>query len=200
MKLLSNVRPSCGRVLSTLALLLGKKSDYERWSMAGSLDSEWSNRARAIADHIPDSVSVLDIGAGQMHLRDCLPAKVRYQPADIVKRADDCLVVDLNKGEFPAGTFNFITFLGVLEYVHDIQAVAHRSAEVAPEVVFSYCVGRSFAWPYRLSMWWVNNCSTGELRDIFDRAGYEIKSMKTFKSKLMHQEVIFHAVLKEGKE
>lgn len=62
----------------------------------------WRKRTIACRKLIPqDATTVLDIGAGNMYLKNILPDTVKYYPLDYTKRCEDTLTCDLNKKEFP---------------------------------------------------------------------------------------------------
>ena len=192
MNIVAKVGPSFRRIFSTVGLKRHQNSDLSRWARTSNLDPIWESRARAVAQKIAPNSSVLDIGAGNMDLKKFI-ADGSYQPADIVKRCPECFEVDLNKGEFPTGKYDCITFLGVLEYIHDVESVLIKCASSAPQIVISYCVGRWFSFPYRLSMGWVNNFSRAILSRHFERSGYSIECIDVFKRKILHDEVIIVA-------
>ena len=104
-----------------------------RQSRAGA-----EERARRAAVHIAEGSHILDLGAGLMKLREFAPDDIRYTPADLVLRDPAGLVVDLNSGDFPAGGYDGVVMLEVLEYMHDLQGVLARARTAAPRLIMSY--------------------------------------------------------------
>ena len=63
-------------------------------------------RAPLVAAVIPDGARILDLGAGSMVLKSYLKTHCTYIPADIYDRGEGCIVVDLNKYEFPDASYD----------------------------------------------------------------------------------------------
>jgi hypothetical protein len=101
-------------------------------------NSAWAERAHKAAQLITSPCSVLDVGAGAMDLRQFLPAGSRYHPADLRKTSEETTVVDLNRGEFPKGTYDVITMLGLLEYLDAPESALKAARLHAPKLVVSY--------------------------------------------------------------
>lgn len=101
------------------------------WFDEKRYDPSWSRRAKRAARFIRPGERVVDLGCGQMHLRDFLPAGCTYTPSDVKAWTPEVIVCDLDKGEFPEGEFDVATFLGVvsfLEYPASALKLAHQSA------------------------------------------------------------------------
>src|SRR5438552_7998724 len=112
-------KPTEERAELTARLMRERGTDTQRWAQLESLATQWDARAAMAAEWIAPGSRVLDIGAGAMALGSLLKPGCVYQPADVVERRPGCFVVDLNRREFPEGRYDVVTFLGVLEYVHD---------------------------------------------------------------------------------
>lgn len=48
----------------------------------------------------PQAKSVMDLGCGEMKLREYLAPEIKYIPVDYVKRSEETLVCDFNKHQF----------------------------------------------------------------------------------------------------
>jgi hypothetical protein len=149
------------------ALIDSKSSDVERWTdplnADGALDHSRSQRAARV---IPPGATVLDLGCGAMALRQYLPPGCQYHPADLVSRGPDAQVVDLNKGEFPVGSFDWIVMLGVIEYVFDVPAVLHACRKAAKFLVVDYNSQWLDVPAARRRCGWVNDLRPGEFLDL----------------------------------
>ena len=99
---------------------------------------EHPDRAKLIAEYIPDNRRVLDIGAGSMILRRYLKPGCIYQSSDIHDRGDGCIVCDLNKYEFPVGRYDWIALIGVIVYLNDPEWVLSRCREAAQNLIVTY--------------------------------------------------------------
>lgn len=101
------------------------------WSNAGQLFGSINPaRARLVGDIINglQSASVLDLGCGNQAVKSFLKLdRCKYIPADLVKRSDDCLVLDLEK-EYLAGYFHTILSIGVVGYIRNRKLLYLRVA------------------------------------------------------------------------
>jgi hypothetical protein len=89
---------------------------------------------------IPAKSRVLDLGAGQQHLRGLLGPDCTYIAADLAGH-DQTLRCDLNERPLPDFASLAVTVCvlsGVLEYVNSIPELARWLAGVAPTVIASY--------------------------------------------------------------
>jgi hypothetical protein len=170
-------QPTSERAAATERLILSGATDTARWAQFGNLASEWDGRAALAGRQIAPGSRVLDIGAGAMTLEYFLPENCSYFPADVVSRRPGCQIVDLNAGQFPAGTFDCVTFLGVLEYVHDIGRALRLAAVAAPGLVVTYCtMTDANAQQRRRGMGWVNDYTDEEFQQRLTDAGWRVAS------------------------
>ena len=78
----------------------------------------WRKRIVSMSMFLSDEdKSVMDLGAGSMHLRQLLNPDVVYYPVDYKKNAVDTIVCDFNKKEFPNISADVIVAAGILEYM-----------------------------------------------------------------------------------
>ncbi|MEO8115812.1 MAG: hypothetical protein ABI655_15590, partial [Phenylobacterium sp.] len=174
--------PSKSRSVLTEELSARKATDVARWSDAENLATQWDGRAKLAAELIgAGPLRILDIGAGAMALRHFLAPDCDYVPADVVKRCDDCLVVDLNSHEFPAGDYDYVSFLGVLEYVHDVDWALAVAATSARNLIATYCTDASGDRAYRRGMGWVNDYTCDEFDALLRDAGWSVKDRVEYK-------------------
>jgi len=166
----------------TKALAAVRGSDAGRWADPASLSPAWDERAARVAAHIPRGARVLDVGAGAMALRRFLDKTVRYIPADIVAREPGCLVADLNQGQFPEGRYDYVTMLGVLEYVHDVPAVLRRARAAAPRAIFTYSLFAGEDRDGRRSLGWFNDYTAEELTTLLAEAGWCVSSVEAIEN------------------
>ena len=175
-------QPLPARMALTEGLITEKRTDIARWRDRGSLATQWDGRAEIAGGLIgADAGRVLDIGAGAMALKGFLGTGCEYLPADVVQRSPDCLVVDLNRQEFPLGPADVVTLLGVLEYIHDPVWTLHRAAVVAPRLVVSYCADVSGDTAYRRGLGWVNDFTDLQFEALLREAGWRIERCAPYK-------------------
>lgn len=69
----------------------------------GYEQKDWHKRIVAMKDFLDfeEDKSVMDLGAGSMHLRKILPEGVKYIPVDYKKNADDEIFATSTKKNFP---------------------------------------------------------------------------------------------------
>jgi hypothetical protein len=164
--------PTEERAKLTEALMRERRTDLARWADAENLATQWDARAQMAARMIPAGQSVLDVGAGAMALKALLAEGCRYTPADVVSRCEGCLVADLNKGEFPAGEYDWVTLLGVLEYVFDVAAALRRAAAGAPNLIVTYCCYVGGDPLPRRGLGWVNDLDREAFEALLRTAGW----------------------------
>lgn len=109
------------------------------WSRETSYNVSWEDRAVLAAGLIASGSSVLDVGCGRMQLRKHLPEGCTYTPADLTKWTPETIQVDLNRGEFPPGSFDYATILGVLEYLPRAGVTLENAKRGCQQLIVSYC-------------------------------------------------------------
>ncbi len=110
---------------------LEEKLGYERL--------EWRKRIAALCSFISDEdKSVMDLGAGSMNLRNMLPIDVIYYPVDYKKNADDTIVCDFNKHEFPNVYADVIVAAGILDYMADPEWFLSEISSHCDKLLISY--------------------------------------------------------------
>src|ERR1700687_94556 len=173
--------PTDERAKLTERLIEEGGTDRARWAQLDSLATQWDARAAMASELIPAGASVLDVGAGAMALGSLLKPGCRYQPADVVERCPGCFVVDLNRGEFPPGEYDWITFLGVLEDVHDAARLLVRARDAAAQLIVTYCTYIGGEVAIRRGMGWVNDLSAEEFAALLGRSGWKIEAAREVK-------------------
>lgn len=122
------------------------KTDIVRWAeLSNSKESpSWKNRNFVVGSFIPEGVSVLDIGAGNQHIRNHIPESCTYQPVDCIA-AENVIVVDFNNTKASTITlpqkYDIAICSGVLEYITDgeefLKFVVNNSSSFILTYVFA---------------------------------------------------------------
>lgn len=175
------------------SLMKNKRSDIERWSRQDQLKT-WSERTRRAAKFVRKGTSVLDLGCGNMSLRDALPEGCVYIPADIVKRSENCRVIELNQGNWPDEKVDVVAALGVLEYLYDMPAFFLGSSKIGPRLIFSYhvtYVHTPESEDARLNMGWLNNFSLPEIIEAIVKVGGKVDRVDGFVHKKNFTQYLF---------
>jgi len=187
--------PSDQRAARTEGLIALKASDLDRWRDAANLASQWADRSKLAAALIGSGPRrVLDVGAGDMALRGFLPADCDYVAADIVSRGPGCLVADLNQRQFPPGAYDCVTFLGVLEYLHEPAWALGMAARAAPILVVSYCADTSGDRAYRRGLGWVNDFGKADFEAALVAAGWSPSACVEYKKSAANTQYVWRCV------
>ncbi len=173
--------PTQQRALLTEQLIREGGTDTERWAQQESLATQWDARAAMAAELIPGGSRVLDIGAGAMALGELLKPGCSYQPADVVERRPGCFVADLNRREFPPGDYDWVTLLGVLEYIHDAAWPLVQAHAAAPNLVVTYCCFTGDDATIRRGMGWVNDFDAAQFQALLARCGWRVQGEREVK-------------------
>lgn len=161
------------RVAYVEALRARRGSDVRRWARGAELDTAALERARWAARRIPKASRVLDLGAGQMELQRQLETGCDYRPADVLGLSEHSVELDLNQPAFPAGNFDVVAALAILEHLHDPAWTLQRARVAAPRLVGSYPVCASVdSLRDRRSQGWFNDYSVDGLWQLLDECGW----------------------------
>ncbi len=164
------------REQKTKKLIENELSDTERWQNNNELHPNWNTRTAILAQYIPTGASIIEFGAGVMHLKNVVQDYVKYTPSDIVKRYEETVVCDLNQPiDLDLSIYSVAVFSGVLEYVYDINKVFQQleSAKVS-QVILSYCCS-DMVLLSRAKNGWLSDYTKKELEEIFAKNHYRIQ-------------------------
>jgi hypothetical protein len=169
-----------------------QESDFSRWSRPESVVDGWELRAKNVASLIPAGASVLDLGCGVQSLRRFLSPASSYTPADIVKRTEDTIIVELNKGEWPTGRWGYVCSLGVLEYLYDIRQYFNGASRICTNLIVTYNVNTTTAkQETRVERGWLSDFSASDILAASQDAGFMICHIHTFRRTEHYWELVF---------
>lgn len=110
----------------------------------------WRRRIVLLASWIDAcDKSVMDLGAGHMHLARLLRPGVRYIPVDYKKRFEETVVCDFNQHEFPDAHVDVICCAGIIGYMKEPFWFLEQCMAHARKVLISNC-GREILAPERI--------------------------------------------------
>lgn len=167
----------------TMLLRALRRSDYKRWTNPRSLEGWWEPRTEKIARLIPNSSRVIEFGAGSRKLEKYLDPTCTYVPSDLVDRGPGTIILDLNKRPLPdlgSLAVTVAVFVGVLEYLSDLQLVAHWLSGQVAFCVVSYTCAKPSGWVLqrfrevleRAHFGYMNHYTQEELMLIFKSSGF----------------------------
>ncbi len=159
----------------TKALMAAKSSDVGFWSDWANLEDGAVERAQAAARYIAAGDKLLDLGSGQMRLRELLGPEASYSSADLVPWAPETLGVDLNQGQFPEGRYDQVALLEVLEFLHDPAWVLDQARRAAPGLLLTYRLRQGEMEMARRTRGWMNDWDYPAFREALERTGWRIK-------------------------
>ena len=172
--------PPAERRRATETLASARATDIGRWSQSHNLKSNWAERAQVAARLVEPRVRLLDIGCGSMDVERFLDPSVTYLPADVVRRDDRTVVCDLNAGELPDVRADFISLLGVIEYVHDVPGLFAKLRRTGARVIGSYNpVDLGKPDRDRRAQGWFNDLTSAELCAVAASAGFQLVGVIT---------------------
>jgi len=128
-------------IINRVRKVLGLKP---KWKQIEYFNPDWKSRIKKMASYIAIGESVVDLGCGQMWLREFLPGSNKYTGVDYRQRGEGTLVVDFNNGEFPDVKADVFFSSGCMEYVVDYDSFIEKIARVGRRCIISYCCIEDF--------------------------------------------------------
>lgn len=161
-------------------------SDTDRWHRNEVFYDDWNERTRILGKRVSPRARVIEFGAGNAYLRNHLPDSVTYTPSDLIKREDDFLICDLNKGiDLDLRSYDTVILSGVLEYVYDIDRVFNRFPNNIEYVILSYAC-KNICSVDRLANGWLSDYTQKELEDVFQNNNYMIQERLKWKQQSIY--------------
>jgi len=163
------------RALWTERLIAAGGTDVGRWVELEPLRKGAAARAaEAIAAMGGLAGRLLDVGAGALALRDAAPDAFDYQPLDLVARAENAIVVDLNQAPPPDERWDVAVALGVVEHLHDPVRVLTDLRARAKHLVVGYDLADGGAAEARRAQGYFNDFDRAGLRAALSEAGWSV--------------------------
>lgn len=170
-------------ILKTTKNKKTKQSDINRWSNQQALFSSWDERTKLLAYEIPSNSKVFEFGAARLILKDLLAEGCVYLHSDLVKRANDTLVVDLNKTIPEIPDVDVIVFSGVLEYIFEVEQLIIALGPRTKCFIFSYAtVDRFPKTSKRREHGWVSDLSVNDFVSIASKLNRNLIHLSDWKS------------------
>ncbi len=155
-----------------LKRILRKDYKYD-WKKIEYFNTDWKNRIEIMAQFIQDGDSILDLGCGQMWLKEYIPKNCVYIPVDYQKRDSETIICDFNKNEFPELKVNVAFVSGCFEYVNDYTQFVNSIKRFCDKVVISYVSTDIEPDIYkRKKNAWCNHLNKSQFLKVFVRNGF----------------------------
>ena len=166
------------QVATTRLLIAHQATDGARWADFEAQRDGAAARAEQVKPWIPAGASVLDLGAGVMALRSLLPAGCTYVPADLLPFDPATVVIDFNQMQFPAGSFDVVVALDVLEFVHNPEDFLRRAAAVSPHLIVSYRPAGATSEDTRRACGFFTDLGDADVVTMLERCGWRISESR----------------------
>ena len=167
----------------TLRCRLFGQTDFARWIDTSTFDAEWEERTQLISRVVPKHTRVIEFGAGKRQLESYLDPTCTYFPSDLVARAGNTIVLDLNSRPLPDLShlkLDVAVFAGVLEYISDLDSVVLWLSRQVAMCIASYgcahtrprTIGRYKETIRRTAAGWINTFTEEALVRTFRTGGF----------------------------
>ncbi|WP_149344621.1 class I SAM-dependent methyltransferase [Neorhizobium sp. P12A] len=156
----------------------------QRYNLSDQKAKSWQRRAEVCVNFIEKDlrdrhlhrVDLADLGCGDEKLGGLLAARlpvVAYQGYDVLPQSSRVIAIDLDKQELPR-RYDYITVLGVTEYLEDMRGFLRRMAMVGDRMVLSHVISDSgfYDQASRARLGWKNHLSRSELLSLLDASGW----------------------------
>jgi len=171
------IRP--GLFQRAIRKVLRAKKKHVSWQDLEHFDEDWKGRIRTMAQYIGRQESVVDLGCGQMWLKEFLNGHV-YYPVDYRMRGDDTHVADFNKHKFPDIRADTAFVSGTLEYLTDCEWFVDQISRRVKKCILSYCLVEYHPdVEERKKRAWQNHLTRAEIIAMFQKAGMTLMEENT---------------------
>ncbi len=171
--------------------LLNRLLNKKAWKDFEYFDESWKTRIKSMAKYIQPNTSVIDLGCGKMWLKEYIGKNINYYPVDYLKRAEDSIVCDFNKLQFPKISAECSFVSGCLEYVDNPAWFINKITQNSNKCIISYCTFDDFPnINERKKLGWVNSLNENELISLFKKNNFEL--LKSESTELNHKFYIFN--------
>lgn len=166
-------------IIKLFNMFFGKK--MTKWKDIEYFNPDWKERIKNMAEFIEPKECVMDLGCGQMWLREFLPDNCKYIGVDYVARDDYTLICDFNLYQFPEENSDVMFISGCLEYVENYEWFINQVSSKCKKCILSYCITDNFPNILeRKRRAWVNHFSRDNIITLFKKNNFKmINELKT---------------------
>ena len=157
--------------------------DRQKWGVPSSYNPQWAARAELAATVIADGERVLEVGVGGGAFRDLIAGRCTWLGTDLQPVLPGVQALNLECDPLPAGSWDAVVMLGVLEYIHDTPGVLAKLFRHSPKLVMTYCLPRDGdVVPVRRGRGWVSDLTLVDLHNHAAQAGFTLVQTTPFNS------------------
>ncbi len=163
-------------------------TDINRWKKLANNEiiPSWEWRNLEIVKFINENESILDVGAGNMNLKNMLPTTCSYQPMDCVKGDESTILVDFNNNIIPnlIEKYDVVICSGIMEYLKTPEIFLSIVKQWGTKIILTYVVSesRNYSSKDYDKNGWVSDLSIEQLNNIFDKLGLRITQLCKIKN------------------
>lgn len=161
--------------------LFGKLINFFRtdtpkvWKDIEYFNPNWKSRIKEMSKFINPGAVIIDLGCGEMWLKEFITKEERYIPVDYVARDENTIVCDFNKYEYPDAKADTAFVSGCLEYVKDVEWFIRNICLSHQYCILSYCLIEDISnINERVNKTWVNHLSESQINELFIKNGFKL--------------------------
>ncbi|WP_166426982.1 class I SAM-dependent methyltransferase [Flavobacterium psychrotolerans] len=140
-----------------------------QWKNIENFDPNWKERIKDMSRYIDSGSVIVDLGCGEMWLKEFITEKESYIPVDYMSRGGDTIVCDFNNYEYPKTNSDTAFVSGCLEYIEDFKWFVEKISQSNTKCILSYCTTEYFPnMESRKQLAWKNNLSKFEVISLFE--------------------------------
>ena len=171
------------------------------WSNPSNYSETWRLRTVEAAQLISDANTIYEFGCGpENNLKHFISEFQTWKGFDLVSWNSDVDILDLNKNPnltelSSVNNVDTFAFLGVFEYIRELERVISNLPITLQRVIFSYCAPLSDPeFRFRKSRGWVSNLSHIEIIEKFEAVGLQLLDEISFEKYPEFEQKIFKMV------
>lgn len=160
-------------------LKLFKNEKKAEWKDIEYFNEAWKVRIEEMSEYIEEKDKIIDLGCGEMWLKEYLNNTNQYFPVDYKDRGEGTLVCDFNEYEYPDVKANIAFVSGCLEYINDYHWFVKQISINQTKCILSYCTREEFPdIKDRERRTWVNHLAKDDVIKLFLDNNFNLVSFK----------------------
>lgn len=166
------------------------------WKKEESYDKKWSQRTKIALELIDQDKVVYEFGCGPSNSLNQFGNFRIYRGFDLVPWSEKVtrLNLDSTSDLLKCNKFeeaDYFVFLGVLEYLENVENVVSHFPKRLNYIVTSYCVPIEGHEAFRASRSWKNSLDENSLISLFKKYGFELTDKKEYEKHPQFEQNIY---------